>query len=111
MTMTKLTQLLAGLLLFSAAFLTACGGDDDADPCGTNFNYTLDLQDEADALSAAASTYAANPTTANCNAFVSAYQDYLNAAEDIADCVPTADQAAYQQAIDDAQAALSALAC
>ena len=65
--MTKLTQLLAGLLLFSAAFLTACGGDDDADPCGTNFNYTLDLQDEADALSAAASTYAANPTTANCN--------------------------------------------
>src|SRR5690606_35989111 len=50
--------------------------------CGNNFNFGVELQEEAMALSNAASVYAQNQTTENCNNYKNAVQNYLNSAKE-----------------------------
>ncbi len=97
---------MGGLIIASPA----CKDDDD-DP--VNCNYLTEVQDELDAVTAAANAYSADPTNpAKCQSFVAAYQDYLNALEDHVECAATAGQEdELQQAIDDAQASLNTIQC
>jgi hypothetical protein len=56
----------------------------DPDYCSTS--WATQLSSEVNALSTAAQTYASNPTTATCNAYKTAYQNYLDALEPFGDC-------------------------
>ena len=107
--MKRLNQIFALCLFCTAALFLGCNNNDDDGI--TTCIWTTELQAEAEALSNAASAFGADPTTANCEAYRSAFQDYLNAADDLDGCVPAADRPAYQQAIDEAQAELDALQC
>ena len=92
-------QKLLTCLLFGLVFLTYSCNDDDDDPVGCN--YATETQDEANALQVALDAYIANQTTANCQAYVSAYQNYLNELEDHIDCATISGQQAELQALID----------
>lgn len=105
--MNKMKTLLLTSVL-CLAFLGACKDDDDPVSC----NWTVELQDEADAVTAAATTYGNNPTPANCQAFKNAYQEYLDEAEKRIDCATVAGQREeLENAIDQAQESLDNLQC
>jgi hypothetical protein len=104
--MITIQKLIAGICIIALPFFIACGKDDPA-----TCDYATEVQDELNAVNAAATTYGNNPTTENCNAFKAAYQNYLNELQDHDNCVLPAQQAQYQDAIDQAQASLDALQC
>lgn len=98
---------LAALLVSSLSY-TACKKDDDPDTC----IFATELQAETDAVTAAAAAYGSNPTTQNCQAFIVAYEAYLQAAEDLIPCANAAGQGVeLQAAIDNAEAQLALIQC
>ena len=99
-------------LLFSLFAVVGCTKE-EAGPsgCDVNFSYTAELQNEADALIQAGNTYGQDPTEANCNAFKNAYQVYLDAAEEIENCVQSGDRAEYEESIKNARDELDELEC
>lgn len=102
------------MLLLATSLFLSCGDDDGiaGAACGNSFNFQVELQAEANALTAAATAYAQDPTTENCNAYVVAFNDYLDAAEDLEECALLVGQAAeYNAAIDEARADLNSLQC
>ena len=103
-------QKLLTCLLFGLVFLTYSCNDDDDDPVGCN--YATETQDELNALQAALDAYSANQSTANCQAYVSAYQNYLNELEDHIECATLSGQQAELQAfIDQSQDTLDNWQC
>ena len=107
--MKSLFNLLICLMGVLIAVSYSCNNDDD-DPSGCN--WASEVQAEADAFTAAYTTYINNPTTANCNAYVSAGQSYLAELESHLDCAALAGtQAELQSSIDASQAALDATQC
>ena len=99
--------LIVGICIMSIPFFSSCG-DDDPDPC----DYALETQDELNDVVDAQEAWIADPTnTAKCNAYKAAWTEYLDDLENHADCVRDVDQAAYDQAIDDAQASINQLQC
>ncbi|MEM6802781.1 MAG: hypothetical protein AAF696_15335 [Bacteroidota bacterium] len=74
-------------------------------------NYTQELQNETEAVSAAAAAYGQDQSTANCEAYRQAYLDFLDAAEKLDNCVPSSERDAYRQSIDAAQQSLNGLSC
>ncbi|MCB0638451.1 MAG: hypothetical protein KDC54_17595 [Lewinella sp.] len=111
--MIKLSHTFFALALVTAALFLGCKKEDNnPNGCGTaNYNYTLEIQAEAQAFSDAAAAYAQDQSTANCLAYQSAAQAYLDAAADLDNCVPSAQRPSYLQAIADAQVELDALSC
>ena len=105
------------ILLLAFAAMVSCKEekkDDNNTPnnnVGCNYVWSERLADEAAALSQAASAYASDPTTANCEAYRQALLDYLNEADNVIDCVPQASLAQYQQAVDAAKASANSLQC
>jgi hypothetical protein len=83
--------------------------DSDPDACGTN--WTTQVQPQLNAVSSAAQVYATTPTTANCNAYKTAYQNYLNALNPFVECASwTAQQKnELQSAIDGAKQQINTL--
>jgi hypothetical protein len=81
----------------------------DPDYCSTS--WATQLSAEVNALSAAAQAYATEQTPANCNAYKTAYQNYLDALEPFGDCAlwTTQQKADLQDAIDEAQQQISTL--
>jgi multidrug efflux pump subunit AcrA (membrane-fusion protein) len=108
--MNSIQKLLACLLLGIVVLTYSCKKDDD-DPVGCN--YATEVQDEVNALTEAATAYSSDPTNlAKCQAYKTAYQNYLNALEDHVDCAAlSGQQAELQSAIDQAQAQLDAFQC
>ena len=97
--------LLGGFLILSIG----CKKDDD-DPVGCN--WLTEVQAESAALSDAATAYGLDPSTANCLAFVEAYQNYLAALEANLSCAGVqGNQAQLQAEIDAAQAQLDNINC
>jgi len=98
-------RLLSLLIITTLVVLSSCKKDEKEDPnyCGTV--WAESVQDELTAVTNAAMTYAQDQTTANCNAYKTAYQNYLNALEPFGKCSAwTAQQKAdLQSAIDNAQ--------
>ena len=82
---------------------------DDPGICGTT--WATQLTAESNAVSNAITVYAANPTAQNCNAYKTAYQNYLNALKPYTDCtVYTAGQKSeLQSLIAQAEADISTL--
>lgn len=96
------------LCLLALGFAPSC--KDDEEDCAAT---AAALQDEANAMSNAATTYGLNPTTANCNAYKDAVQAYIDEARDLVDCpgLSNAEQQQYQQSLDAAEANLASLSC
>ena len=69
------------------------------------------IEGELNAYYNAINTYGADPSESNCNLVKSAAFNYLEALRDIVDCVPTANQAAINQAIDEAKLEVDSDAC
>ena len=104
----KLTKLLFAFLFVGVLF-TACG-DDDVE-C-TEAGISEAIQDETEALSNAASAYAVDPSTENCEAFKDAYQDFIDEAKSLQDCANEVGEGEeYMQSIEEAEAAIAALEC
>lgn len=101
---------LLSAMAISALLFTACKKDDD-DP--VSCNYLTELQDELDALNAAAAAYGNDPTNPQkCQAYKNAAQAYLDELEDHIDCATLAgQQAEIQAAIDSAQDSVNAIQC
>lgn len=89
----------------SIPFVSSCKKDP------VSCNWATEVQSELDAVTTAATAYGNNPTTATCNAYKTAFQNYLNALEDHKSCVPSEQSAQLQQSIDAAQTSLDALQC
>ena len=108
----KTKFILFTLFVGSMMFVSCNNGDDDVGPCGANWIFATQIADEANALATAASAYGQDPTTANCEAYRQAYQDYLDAARALENCARQVGQLTeYNQALADAQAGLDALQC
>lgn len=97
------------LCLLAVAFVAPSCKDDEEDCAQTASN----LQDELTSMQNAAIAYALDNSTANCNAYKSAAQAYINEAQDLIDCpgLSASEKAQYQQSLDDAQDELNNLPC
>src|SRR6188768_3102334 len=104
--MNTFQKIIAGICIVAIPFFNACKNN-DPDPC----NYAEETQDELQAVIDASNAYGANPNPTTCNAYKSAFQDYLNALEDHDNCVPAGQEDEYHQSINQAQAELDALQC
>lgn len=101
-------------LAASSFFIAGCGSDDDGmttpDFCALN-TYSERSLEALNAFSAAAGVYGNDPTTANCEAYRSAGQDYLDVLEEYNGCAVIADRQDYREGIAEAQAELDAIVC
>ncbi len=111
--MKKSKLILIGFSLFALTISPSCNKDnnDGGGPCRGYISWSLSVQDEAAALSVAASAYAGDPSTANCLKYKDAYNDYIDALENQRACVPASQKAAFEQSIDGARASVNALGC
>jgi len=69
--------------------------------------YSSELESYTDALS----IYSENPTEENCASLKSAAKGYLDALGNVYDCVPTADRAEIDEAIEEAKAEVDQDGC
>ncbi len=99
---------------FFALTLTSSCSKDDNDSgglCRGYVSWALSVQDEAAALSVAASAYGQDPSTANCLKYKEAYTDYINALDNQRACVPASQKATFEQSLDAARVSLNELKC
>ena len=104
-------KLLFFFLAVASIGLVSCGGDDDVDCTGT-VNLSVELSAEIDAVTNAGIAYGTNPTTENCEDYVNALEDYLDALSAWESCANEAgvlDE--FQQDLADAQAAIDDIEC
>ena len=107
---TTMYRVLSFLIIVSLLGIGSCKKKSaDPDICGTT--WATQLSAEITALSNAAMAYATDPSTPNCNAYKTAYQNYLDALEPFGDCAlwTTQQKADLQDAIDEAQQQISTL--
>ena len=105
--MKKITSLLSLLIIVSGTLLfMSCGDDDGPGSQACNADWAAAVSDELNAVTAAATAYASDQSTANCDALKAAYQIYIDAAVPFGDCslLTGADRDAWQQALNEAQA-------
>ena len=105
------------LLIISAmALLTIAIGCDKDDGPETrsgclNQSWGAQTKNEADAVSAAATTFATAPSKATCENFRAAYIDYIEALEKLEPCVLPANRDAFSRALDQGKVELQNLNC
>ena len=90
--------------------VSSCNKNDDGVvPCSTA--WATDLQAEWEAVINAGIAYAQDDSEANCNAYKSAYQSWINAMKPYGDCATLTgqDRVAWQQAVSDAEAEIATL--
>ncbi|NQZ75890.1 MAG: hypothetical protein HRT61_07215 [Ekhidna sp.] len=93
------------LLLVTLFIFSGCGDDDDDATGGAAnvncANFTTELSDEIQALTTAGTTYSSDPSSENCNAYLSALDAYFAAVEPfIEQCGSDSDFAQFQSGID-----------
>jgi hypothetical protein len=108
--MNTIQKLLAGFMLAVLVIGYGCKDDDD-DPVGCN--WASEVQDEANALTDAATAYANDPNNSVlCQNYKDAFNDYLDALEDHKECAAlSGQQDELQDAIDQSRDSLNALQC
>lgn len=96
-----------------AISMGSCDKSNPLNPEGACFggNWSAQYADELEAWSTAAQEYSNNPTTANCNKYKAAAKDYLDALNDVYDCVPTANRKELDEAVKEAKADVDAEEC
>lgn len=94
-------------------FVTGCSKNNPLNPAGNCFGgqWALQYADELQAWSNAATAYSENPTDENCANYKSSAKTYLDALDDIYDCVPTASRAEIDKAIKEAKDDIDNEAC
>jgi hypothetical protein len=103
------TLFLFGLLSVSCGDDDNGGGNNNVD-CSDSVAVNAAVSDELNAISTAATAYGNDPSNANCQALKNAYQDYIDALEDIFDCAKQAGlQNEFQQSIDAARASIDSI--
>jgi len=102
------------ILLLLTVTLISCSSDDDDDSttadCG-NGAWTLSVQSELNAWIAAGQAFGADPSLANCNSYKSAGLAYIDALDEIRECVPNVSLADFNEALDEANAEIDAISC
>lgn len=106
------------LLVLALTTLTIAGcGNDDDDGGGNNPDlclFTTFNERTIDALNdvqAAAVAFGNDPTTANCEAYRAAAQDYLDTVRDFDTCADIVSSQAYQESLAEAEMELADLQC
>lgn len=111
--MKKKNYLSIFLVLVFVGLLSCDKKNDDLDdgPCATA--WTVQVQAEVNAWSAAAQKYGTNPTPANCNAYKAAGQAYLDALEPYRDCsiLTGVQRTQWEDAIANARQSINSLNC
>lgn len=110
MTKFSMTRLLGVLIILSFVCLGSCKKE-EKDVCGTNYYSALSTQITAVANTYV--TYSMNQTTANCSAYKSALQSYVNALQPYSNCTvwTGTTKAEWQAALNETQAEVNALNC
>jgi len=106
----SMARVLSFLIVISFLGIGSCKKKaTDPDYCGTS--WATQLTSEINAITSAGQLYASNPTTANCNAYKAAYQNYLDALGPFADCAAWSAQqrAELEDAINEAEQQISTL--
>lgn len=108
-----MTRLICLLIVISFLGFGSCKKKSgDADFCGTS--WTTKLADKISAMSTAAMTYATNPTVANCNAYKTSVNAYIDALEPYGNCSLYAtgtNKAQFDAAIADARDEIAQTTC
>ncbi|WP_460542222.1 hypothetical protein [Echinicola sediminis] len=111
--MTSKVHVLGYLLTLSFALVfTNCNSNgDDTPPCSVA--WSTELQAESNAVVAAAQNFGQNPNASTCQAYVVAYQAYLNALDPYGDCGALTNQQRndWEQAVAEAEASLEDVDC
>ena len=101
--------------LLVVASLVACNKDDDDDDnvrCGDNWSPAVELEDEINAITAAAQTYGMDPSMENCEAYKQSLLDYLDAIRSWEDCyVHIGQQAEFNRQVDEAEQDVMNIQC
>jgi len=105
--------LFALIMAFGIFGLAACSNDDDVtdEPCSTA--WSTEIQAEIEGMSLAAQTYASDPTPANCEAYRSAAQAYIDALKPYGNCATLTGQSRVQweEAVAEAEADIAEMDC
>ncbi|WP_209400850.1 hypothetical protein [Pseudozobellia sp. WGM2] len=90
-----------------------CQKDNPLSPAGNCFggNWAQGYADELQAWSNAATAYSENPSSKNCAEYKNAAKGYLDALDNIYDCVPTTNRAEIDQAIKEAKTEIDSESC
>ncbi len=108
-----MTKILTILVIMAVLGLSSCKKDKETnnDPAICSSEWA---DEEYDALIAAWNAYSANMSVENCNAYKTAFQDYIDALEPFLQCTATwteADRQEVQDAIDESEEAMNELTC
>ncbi|MEM0934230.1 MAG: hypothetical protein AAF575_05005 [Bacteroidota bacterium] len=107
---SKTTSLLLSL---GTLFLLGCSSDDNG-TSGLDCNGLIwvdRVADEADAFVAASIAFSQNPSAITCNAANAAARDYLDALEEVRECVPGSERAQFQRLLDENMDAIADIDC
>ena len=93
------------MTFFFAGFFS-CKDEEDEATCSTAWG--VELQDELNAVNTAGLTWANDPSEANCNAYKSKYQAYINALRPYGNCSALTGQSRtdFETALEDAEESL-----
>lgn len=108
--MKKMTFYILLVLVGIVFTLDSCKKESN-NPVGCSANWAAEVQAEISNYSNAAMAYANNPTTETCNAYKTAYQDYIDALKPFLNCATYTPQqkAELQAAINEAESDISTL--
>jgi len=105
---------LVGCALTVSVGIGGCSNDDSPDSetgCPTGKSWGEQTQEEADAVAAAATTFATEPSKASCENFRAAYIDYIEALEEVNTCILEENEAAFLKALEDGKTELDNIDC
>jgi len=110
----KKVKFLAPVIVTVVMFINiGCSKSTLLNPAGncSGENWAQSYTDELQTWSAAITAYGENPTPENCATYKAAAKGYLNALNDVYDCVPTGSRAEFEKAINEAKAEVDRDGC
>lgn len=99
------------IIVIASLFLANCIEDDSANPNNCDVNFTEFTVVEVEDVNEKAMAFAENASFATCEALRASYLAYKEALEEANICLNVQQDAAYQQALNDAEAAIQELDC
>ncbi len=91
--------------------INACQKEDDKTYRCSDFVYSEEIADEAQALSEATQNYSQDPTPVNCRAYRDAYREYIDELKSFESCIAPSQRQMWEQNIEDAEKALEEMDC
>ncbi|EPR73343.1 hypothetical protein ADIWIN_1774 [Winogradskyella psychrotolerans RS-3] len=89
-----------------------CSSSDDSDDLSSGCNNWSELYlAQANAYSAAFNAYATDPSVANCQSYKTAGLNYIDALEDVMDCVPNANRQRFLEDVEEYRDEVNAVVC